>query len=173
MAFIVPNIPKVLKNFRVYIDGFDTGNNVSEITLPKITQKIEELKLGRFTLPVSMGLEKLECELTFYEISLEFFAQWGLLNNSAGQLVSFRGYQEQNEKNSNMIQIEMRGIFSEVDLGAPKRGEASTHKVVVALTQFTYRLDNLPVLVIEPLTNTFIINGVNQLAKEKEALGLI
>lgn len=167
------NFPKLLKGFRIYIDGYDTGASASSITLPKITQKIEEISLGSFVLPVNMGLDMLEAEVELLEQDKNTLMQWGLLNNSTGQLITFRGYQEDNTGASNDIRVDMRGIYKEYDLGQWNKGETGKIKYTLSLTQFTYTIDTVPYIVIEPLTNTFIIGGINQLTKQKQALGIL
>ncbi|XWO13516.1 phage major tail tube protein [Candidatus Hepatincola sp. Pdp] len=167
------NFPKVLKDYRVYLDGYDTGASANSITLPKITQKIEEISLGSFVLPVTMGLELMEAEIELFEQDKNILLQWGLLNNTTGQLVTFRGYQTDNTGESNDIRVDMRGIYKEYDLGQWSKGETGKVKLNVALTQFSYTIDHIPYVVIEPLTNTFIIGGVNQLSKQKKSLGII
>ncbi len=167
------NFPKVLKGFRVYIDGYDTGASANNIILPKITQRIEEISLGSFVLPVNMGLDLLTAEIELLEQDKSTLIQWGLLNGTTGQLITFRGYQEDNTGESNDIRIDMRGIYKEYDLGQWAKGETGKVKYIINLTQFTYTIDSVPYIVIEPLTNTFLIAGVNQLAKQKDALGIL
>ena len=165
-------LPSFIKDFRLYINGFDTGSNVIEITMPKISEKMEEFKMGYFTLETAMGLEKLEAELTILGHDKNIWLQHGLLNNSTAQVLIFRAYQKNNGGVVDDIMVIMRGRFSEIDFGSMKTAEKNTHKIKASISAFTYSLNKIPYYVIEPLTNTFIIAGVNQLDKENSALGL-
>lgn len=166
------SLPSLLKDFRLYVNGFSTGNNVEEITMPKITEKLEEIKLGYFTVETDMGLEKLEAEITILGHDKNIWIQHGLLNNTTGQILTFRAYQKNNEGVVDEIMVIMRGRFTEIDFGSVKKGDKSTVKIKASLSAFTYSLNKVPYYVIEPLTNTYIIGGVNQLAKENSALGI-
>ena len=60
-------LPKILKNFNVYVDGRGYAGRVDELTLPKLTIKTDEYQWAGMSAPVEidMGLEKLEMDLTF------------------------------------------------------------------------------------------------------------
>jgi len=49
-------LPKILKNFNVFVDGRGYAGKIDEITLPKLTIKTEEYRAG------GMGMEKLEAD---------------------------------------------------------------------------------------------------------------
>ena len=167
------NLPKIVKDYRVYVDGFDTGASCSSITLPKISQKVEEINIGSFSVPYLFGVEMMEAEIELYEHDKNIFLQWGLLNKSTGQLITFRGYQEDNYGKIDDIRVEMRGFYKEYDLGEMSKGETSKQKFSLNLTQFSYTLNNVPYIVVEPLTNTLMIGGINQLDKQNKSLGII
>lgn len=165
--------PSILKDFALYINGFPTRHNVSEFTPPKIAEKTQDINMGMFASEVSMGLEKLTAEMVFYSLDTTFLVQWGLLNNSTGQLVSLRGYIENNQGKSSAIKIDMRGRFKSSDSGTWKRGDIATTKVECSLWQYNYMADNKPLIEIDIETDTWIISGVNQIPKLKDALGLL
>jgi P2 family phage contractile tail tube protein len=52
----INTIPKILKDFAVYIDGTRYAGQVSEIELPKITIKKEDYRVGYMNVPITMGL---------------------------------------------------------------------------------------------------------------------
>lgn len=60
----ISTMPKILKDFAVYIDGTRYAGQISEIELPKITIKKEDYRVGYMNVPVTMGLEPLECTIT-------------------------------------------------------------------------------------------------------------
>ncbi len=58
-------LPKILRNFNVFVDGRGYAGKIEEITLPKLTIKTEEYRAGGMDIPISidMGMEKLEAVL--------------------------------------------------------------------------------------------------------------
>ena len=77
-------IPKILKNFNVYVDGRGYAGRLDEITLPKLAIKTEEYQGAGMSAPIDidMGMEKLEMDLTFSEYDKELFKLFGLTNGS-------------------------------------------------------------------------------------------
>ena len=59
-------LPRVLKNMNLFVDGRGYAGRIDEIQLPKLTLKTEEHRAGGMDLPVEidLGMEKLEAELT-------------------------------------------------------------------------------------------------------------
>lgn len=165
-------LPKIVKNFRLYIGGNDTGVNVEEIQLPQINEKLESIQMGAIEVETSMGYEKMEAELTLLEHDYKIWMQYGTLNNTTGQLLTLRGYQDNNHGDVDEIMIMMRGRFSSLDLGTFKRADKNTYKMKISILSFTYQLNDVPYFVINPVTNTVIIGGVNMLEKQNKALGI-
>lgn len=171
----INTIPKILKDFAVYIDGTRYAGQVSEIELPKITIKTEGYRVGYMNVPITMGLESMECTITMVEQVKAVFLLMGMLNSATGNLVSFRGYQEGEGGliNNNSIEIQMRGVFSEYDMGSAKRGDMPSYKLKMSLQQYIYKQDGIPLITIDPYTNTFMVGVVDQLLATKKALGII
>lgn len=92
-------LPKILKNFNVYVDGRGYAGRVEEVTLPKLTIKTEEYQGGGMTAPVEidLGLEKLEMDLTFAEYDKELFKLFGLTDGSEVALTIRGAMQGQGE----------------------------------------------------------------------------
>lgn len=99
----------------------------------------------------------------------------GALNNSSGNLISFRGFQDGDDGlvNTNSIEIQMRGIFTEYDMGSSKVGDIPAYKIKVSLQQYIYKQDGVALITIDPYTNTFMVGEKDQLLSTKKALGII
>ncbi|WP_425974064.1 phage major tail tube protein [Tepidimonas sp. HKU78] len=74
-------LPRVLKNMNLFVDGRGYAGRVDEIQLPKLTLKTEEHRAGGMDLPVELdlGMEKLEAQLTISDFDPELFKLFGLL----------------------------------------------------------------------------------------------
>lgn len=77
-------IPKILKNFNLFVDGRGHAGRVEEIMLPKLMIKTEEYQLGGLDTPVQvdMGMDKLECELTLTEYDTHVIKLFGIAESS-------------------------------------------------------------------------------------------
>ena len=168
-------IPRKLKNFSVFVDGRGYAGKVEEITLPKLTRKMEEHRAGGMNAPVEidMGMEKLEAELTFSEYNEDLFKLWGLVDN-AGVNIRAKGALEADDENKQVTPVEVvfRGRWRELDKGGWKAGDNTTLKVSVAASYYKYSSDNTELVEIDVPNMIERIGGVDRLKQQRAALGL-
>lgn len=165
-------LPKKLKNYTCYVDGIGYAGRVAELEPPKLTLKTEEFRGGGMDFPVDMdmGMEKLEATLTFAEYLADLFAQLGLVN---GQLtaVTLRGAIQEKGDAEEVI-ISLRGMFKEMDPGSWKAGDDSTLKAVINAHYYKLTIGGKEIVEIDSESMVRIINGTDQLASHRKALGL-
>jgi P2 family phage contractile tail tube protein len=163
-------LPKILKNFNVYVDGRGYAGRVDEITLPKLTVKTEEYQGAGMSSPVEidMGLEKLEMDLTFSEYDRELFKLFGLTNGSEFAL-TIRGALQGTGDTSPVV-INVRGYFKEMDFDSWKPAEKATLKCSVACNYYKLTIDGVELIEIDPVNMIRNVNGVDQLSEVRQAL---
>ncbi len=163
-------LPKILKNFNVFVDGRGYAGRVDEITLPKLTLKTEEYQGAGMSAPVEidMGLEKLEMDLTFSEYDKELFKLFGLTNGSEFAL-TIRGALQGTGETSPVV-INVRGYFKEMDFDSWKPAEKATLKCSVACNYYKLTIDGVELIEIDPINMIRNVNGSDQLSKIKEIL---
>ncbi len=73
-------LPKTLKNFNLFIEGESYAGRIEELTLPKLSRKMEKYRGGGLNgdIEIDLGMEKLEMEFTLREYSREVLNQWGV-----------------------------------------------------------------------------------------------
>ena len=162
-------LPKVLKNFNVYVDGRGYAGRVDEITLPKLTVKTEEYQGAGMCAPVEidMGLEKLEMDLTFSEYDQELFKLFGLTNGSEFGL-TIRGALQ--GSGTSPVIINVRGYFKEMDFDSWKPAEKATLKCSVACNYYKLTIDGVELIEIDLINMIRNVNGVDQLSEVRQAL---
>jgi|GEM_PF-62136 len=161
-------LPKVLKNFNLFIDGRGYAGLIEEITLPKLVNRTEEFRLGGLDSPVQvdMGMEKLECDFTLSEYDAYVIKLFGMEDVSSLP-IPFRGSHLGTIANttnditsSGQIPFIMRGGLSdeinnrvlpvvvyvegsviELDLGQWKAGENARLKIRLALRYYRLQVD--------------------------------
>ncbi len=170
-------IPKTIKDMSVYINSDFHMGDVQQVVLPKITKTVENFKTGFSSVPIELGIEPLTVSITMVEQTKKMFALMGILGGVFGDVITFRASQEGNSSliDQTDIKITMKGIFTEVDLGTVQRGSVNTFTLTATLTHFAYFIGNMavPDILIEPMTQTFMVGGVDQLLIRKKALGII
>ncbi len=165
-------LPKILKNFNVFVDGRGYAGKIDEITLPKLTIKTEEYRAGGMDIPINidMGMEKLEAELTFAEYDSELFRLFGLINNNAVSLTLRGGLQGSSDTES--VVINLRGLFKELDFGSWKPAEKAMLKCTVAANYYKLTIDGKELIEIDAENTIRKIDGVDQMTSMRTALGI-
>ena len=163
-------LPKILKNFNVYVDGRGYAGRVDEITLPKLTIKTEEYQGAGMSAPVEidMGMEKLEMDLTFSEYDPELFKLFGLTNGSEFAL-TLRGALQGTVETSPVV-INVRGYFKEMDFDSWKPAEKATLKCSVACNYYKLTINDTELIEIDPVNMIRNVNGIDQLSEIRQAL---
>lgn len=165
-------IPKILKNFNAFIDGRGYAGRVDEIVLPKLTIKTEEHRAGGMDIPVEidMGMEKLECEITFSEYDDELFRLFGLTNGNAVS-ITLRGAMQADAQAEAVI-VNLRGSFREIDSGNWKAGDKTTLKCMIAVRYYRLNIDGDNIIEIDAENMVRMINGEDQMSSIRQAIGI-
>ena len=118
-------LPRVLKNMNLFVDGRGYAGRIDEIQLPKLTLKTEEHRAGGMDLPVEidLGMEKLEAELTIADHDPGVFKLFGLLDNAATQ-ITIRGAIQAQGAQAKPVIVNLRGGWKELDAGTRKPGSS-------------------------------------------------
>ncbi|AAS14280.1 prophage P2W3, contractile tail tube protein [Wolbachia endosymbiont of Drosophila melanogaster] len=164
-------LPKILRNFNVFVDGRGYAGKIDEITLPKLTIKTEEYRAGGMDIPINidMGMEKLEADFTFAEYDSELFRLFGLIDGNSVSL-TLRGGMQGNDIEA--VIINLRGIFKEFDFGNWKPAEKATLKCTVAAHYYKLTIGGNELIEIDAENMIRKINGVDQMALLQTILGI-
>lgn len=168
-------LPRILKNFSLFVDGRGYAGKVDELTLPKLTRKMEEHRAGGMNaaVEIDMGMEKLECDFTLAEYSEEVLKLWGL-TDVAGCSLKFKGSLEADDAAATQTPVEVivRGRWRELDGGSWKAGDKAVLKVAVAASYYKYSADGVDLIEIDVPGMIEKVNGVDKLAATRKNLGL-
>lgn len=166
-------IPEMLTNCVMFVDGVSFSGDVPSMTLPKLSIKSEEYRGGGMSGPVDLptGLEKLEAAFTTNGVRREALKFFGLADQTACNLV-FRGSFKGQKGTVKAVTVTLRGSLKEVDMGDWKPGDKAEIKHAVAITYYKLEIDGRVMFEIDFANMVQVINGVDQLAAERSALGL-
>lgn len=166
-------IPETLANMNLFVDGISFQGDVPSLTLPKLTLKTEEHRVGGMDVPVEldMGMEKQEAGFTTTGVRRESLKMFGLADGSGFNGV-FRGAFKGLKGKVTPVIVTLRGLLKEVDMGDWKSGDKAEIKHNVALTYYKLEVDGRLIYEIDALGMKRVIDGVDQLAAQRSALGL-
>ncbi|MFT5702891.1 MAG: P2 family phage contractile tail tube protein [Rickettsiales bacterium] len=165
-------IPKILKNFNLFIDGRGYAGKCEEVNPPKLTIKSEEYRAGGLDAPVAidMGMEKLEASFTLSEYDTNVLQQFGLISGDAVQ-VTLRGA-TQDDTTTSAIVIKLRGMYTEMDMGKFAAGEKGSLACTIACRYYSLEIDGEQLVEIDVNNMTRVIGGVDKMAEIREAIGV-
>jgi P2 family phage contractile tail tube protein len=166
-------IPETLSNYNLYVDGKGFAGLSTSVTLPKLKIKTDEHRGGGMDAPVKMdlGMEAMDASFAMASMTREVLVFFGLADTTAFNGV-FRGAFKDMQGKTKAVAASFRGMLYEIDPGDWKPGEKAEAKYTVSLTYYKLEIDGATVHEIDPLGMVRIINGVDQLAEIRKAIGM-
>jgi P2 family phage contractile tail tube protein len=166
-------IPQILTNTNLFVDGVSFSGDVPSLTLPKLTQKMDDYRGGGMAGPIELptGLEKLEALFSTNGVRREALKFFGLSDRTACNAV-FRGSFKGLKGKVTPVIATLRGGLKEVDLGDWKAGDKAEIKHSMAVTYYKLEVEGRVIYEIDMVNMVQVIDGVDQLQEERSALGL-
>lgn len=166
-------IPQTLVNMNLFVDGKGYAGLVSEVNLPKLKRKTEEQRLGGMDGPVKMGMgmEMMDGSFTLSGIAPDVLAFFGLADDTAFN-GNFRGAYKNQKGEVVAVIATFRGMIEEVDPGSWKPGEKAETKFSIAPSYYKLESDGKVIYELDPANCIRIINGKDEAAAERQAIGM-
>lgn len=166
-------IGKPRKDISLFIDGKGYAGKVTEFDPPKLAVKTEEFRAGGMDAPVEidMGMEKMEAMATLADVDRDSLKLFGVVKGERAPW-TLRGAQQGRDGKVEALAHHLRGRIREVDWGTWKPGELSPVKLTVSLDYYKFEIAGSTVHEIDVENMVRIIDGVDQMAEMREALGL-
>ena len=167
-------LPRKLKNFAIFKDGVNFMGEIPEVTLPTLTRQMEDYRSGGMNAPLKQdfGMEALSAELKAAGYMAELISGFGAGRHDATMLRFAGAAQGEDGENPQAVEVVMRGRISEIDMGSAKAGEGTEHTYKYELSYYKLVLDGQVVLEIDILNMVEVVNGVDNLAATRAALGI-
>lgn len=166
-------IPQVLYDTNLFMGGISFSGDVPSVTLPKITVKTDSFRGGGMggEIEMDMGLEKLEASFVTTGVRREAMKYFGLADQTACNAV-FRGAFKGLAGKVTPVIATLRGLLKELDMGDWKPGDKAENKYAIALQYYKLEIDNRVMYEIDMVNCVRVIDGVDQMADVRNALGL-
>lgn len=163
-------LPKSLKGFTVFVDGYGFLGRTVGGSLPKVKIKTEGYRDGGMDgeTDLDFGQEKMEASMSFSEYDRGILAAAGKRNLP----ITLRGSLEDEGDASEAIVANLRGLVTEVDPGEWKAGEPKI-ELKLNMTPDYYRLTigGAEIYDIDVIGGVRRIDGVDQIAGRRANLG--
>jgi P2 family phage contractile tail tube protein len=167
------SIKDIFRDYTLFIDGNLFSGDVSSVMLPKLNWKVEEYRGGAMDIPVEvkLGHEKIELEFDLTAHSALLTGFYGLAQGNQ-KIFKFFGVLVDYQGNETGVQLETHGFIRTIDRGQVQPGAKTTEKYTVCCDYMKHTIDNQVVLEIDALNKKFIVNGVDQVANQRQLLGI-
>lgn len=167
-------VDDILKNFAAFVDGRGYVGEVTQYTPPPLTQAMEALRGGGMHGPagVPMGLDGLlTTSFVMTKYSRHVLTLWGV---TQGGVVPFtvRGALEAFDGTVTAVAHIMRGRVSGIDKGTWAPGTLAPMTVTMTLDYYKETRGDEVITEIDIINMIHIVNGVDQLAAQRAALGI-
>ncbi len=163
----------VLKNLNLFVDGRGYAGQIDDYTPPALTMQTEEYRAGGMDAPVdiSMGMEAMETSFNLIAYDRDVLGQFGLAEGNLVQLTA-RGALESFDGSRSTVVHNMRGKVTSLGRGTWAAGQKPQLSVTMRLVYYRETHGDLPIHEIDVENMIRRINGIDQLAEERDALGI-
>lgn len=166
-------IPRVLKNFSLFVDGRGLAGTISTLTLPTLTTKMEEFRGGGMDAPVDidMGMEKLETSFELFDYDENILSLYGLADGAATQVTARGALRRDGEPAVPMV-VNMTGVLKEMDPGDWVAGDQTSMTMSMSLRYLKMTIGSRVAVEIDKVNMIRRINGQDQLETIRTAIGV-
>ncbi|VWC47653.1 major tail tube protein [Burkholderia lata] len=167
-------MPRKLKGFNLFQNGENFVGQVVEVTLPKLTRKMEDYQGGGMSGPIKVdfGQEGIQLEWTCGGFMRSVLGQYAITKHDGVLLRFAGGYQSEDSTNVDAIEIVIRGRHSEIDPGTAKSKEDTAFKVTTVASYYKLSVNGQDVIEIDFVNMVEKVNGNDLFAALRNAIGL-
>ena len=160
----------------LFFNGDNWQGKAEEITLPKLTRKLEAYRAGGMNgaAHVDLGLEDdaLGMEITLGGMEAQLYKQWGIAEIDGVPLRFSGAYQRDDTGETIACEVVVRGRLSEIDPGSAKQGDNTQVKFSFKPTYYRLVWAGADLIEIDVINMVEKVDGKDRLAEQRAAIGL-
>jgi P2 family phage contractile tail tube protein len=168
-------ITDVLRDFALFVDGDRYVGKIDELKLPQLEVIEEDFRAGGMDapMPLDMGTNALKAEFTVSGVDRGVLSRFGLELGQRSIVMARGALQDPVTGFVKPVTACMTGNVRKIDPGSWKAGERATLVVGMSLIHYklTHTIPGLPLIEIDIINGTRIINGIDQLIAIRAAIG--
>lgn len=166
-------LPKVLKNWSLYIDGRGYAGLAKKIKLPKLETEGEDYRAAGMlgTVKIELGIKGLELGFTLAEFSAAVLRSWGVQDISGINARFLGAAVAADGAGTDAIEISVRGRWESLDMGDVEGKKLSELDVTMPLTYYRYSLNGEVLIEIDMISGKMVVDGKDMTADQLNAIG--
>lgn len=167
-------LPAKLKDFNIFNEGLSYMGQVVEVTLPKLTRKVEAYIAAGMSGPIDVDFhqEAVALEWTAGGLIIDAIKQWAAGTHNAVQLRFTGAYQADDNEEAITVEIVLRGRHVELDMGNAKRGSDTEQKYKTSCSYYKLTVAGEELIELDFLAGIEKVGGVDRRASIMKAIGL-
>ncbi|MDR5797432.1 MULTISPECIES: phage major tail tube protein [unclassified Caballeronia] len=167
-------MPRKLKGFNLFHNGENFVGQVGEITLPKLTRKMEDWQGGGMSGPIKVdfGQEGIQMEWTAGGLMKSVLTQYGITKHDGVLLRFAGGYQAEDSTSYDSVEIVVKGRHMEIDPGTAKAKEDTSFKVTTVASYYKLSINGEDIIELDFVNMIEKVGGTDLLAALRTAIGL-
>lgn len=170
-------MPERLTNFRVYLDGSNDLKGVADIQLPSFEPMTDTVKGagigGEYEAPTIGHFQSMKLTINWRTLTTDMLS---LLRQRARRIDCRGAFQDYDAGKSarvtRAVRVVVEGLATKVDPGKYEVGSTSDGSAEIEVMYIKIEIDGRTVLELDKLNFVFIVNGEDQLAAVRKALGM-
>ncbi|WP_407156301.1 phage major tail tube protein [Bradyrhizobium sp. STM 3557] len=166
-------IPRVLRNFNSFVNGVGYAGRISEVELPELNIKTEEYRAGGMDAPaeLDLGMEVMTAKFTFGEYNTQILGLFGNMDGNASR-VQLRGALQRDGETAVAMIVDLHGGFKSNTLNTWKAGDLTQNEATMTLRYLKIQIGDTVAVEIDVDNMIRLVNGVDQLASIRTAMGM-
>lgn len=166
-------IPRVLRNFNVFVNGVGYAGRVTEATLPEFSIKTDEHRAGGMDAPaeIDMGMDAMTAKLTFAEYVPEILTSFGQMDGNAVR-IQLRGALQRDGEAAVPMVVELHGGQKKNGLGNWKAGDPASNEIDLSVRYAKVTIAGSDMIEIDVDNMKRVVGGVDVLASIRAAIGI-
>jgi P2 family phage contractile tail tube protein len=167
-------LPSKLKDFNLFNDGANYLGLVPELTLPKLSRKMEEYIAGGMSGPIEVDYhtEKIEFDWTAGGLLVDALMQYGAVTHNAVQLRFAGAYQNDDTAEVTAVEIVVRGRHKEIEMGNVKMADKGDQKYKTTCSYYKLIINGQDIIEIDFINGVEIVGGIDRRAELRAAIGM-
>lgn len=167
-------LPRILKNFNLFVNGRGLAGVADEIELPKISIKTDDHRAGGMDseIEVDMGTEKMNAKFKLADPDIQVLSLVGLSDGNSARVVAKGSFVRDTDQTRVAVVAEMVGRVKSGDFGAWKSGDKAATDYEMGVNYYRLTVGGVEVYEIDVENMVRRINGVDQLAGIRSDIGL-
>ena len=167
-------MPAVLKNFNVRIDGDSHAGTAKTITLPEIVKKTEDYRAAGMIgdIKLDLGFEAMEATINYTGVDARHIVQLSYCGVDALPIRYIGAYERQDTCTHVVRDVYMRGSVTNLPLGEMELGNINEQELTYSVTYLKIVDDGVPLLEVDFVNGILIVAGKDMTSDINSKLGL-